>query len=86
MNPKPQGLTPFGFLLNWPFSYNSMGNNEAVVAPWGRFIAKAGGAGTAGFVSRAMSWVNVPIATPIVFASVIPEIAYPFLANPPPKD
>lgn len=71
--------------LNWPYSYNSMGNNEAVAAPWGRYIAAAAGARTAQFVSNAMSWVNVPIATPIVLASAIPEILYPFLINPPPK-
>ena len=71
--------------VNWPFSYNSMGNNEAVAAPWGRYIAAVGGPGAANFVSGAMSWVNVPVATPIVLGSAIPESAYPILINPPPR-
>lgn len=81
-----EAYSGFHDFLNWPFSYNAMGNNEAAMAPWGRYIAAVAGAGTARFVSGAMSWVNVPVATPVVLASAIPEAVYPLLINLPPKD
>jgi hypothetical protein len=52
---------------NHPWSYNSLGYNDAANSPLGRFL----GPRLANTASTVMNWVNVPVVTPVVAVSVI---------------
>lgn len=57
--------------FNRPWSYDPQGYNDAPASLFGRVVANVASDSTARFASGVMNWVNVPLSTPIVAASII---------------